>query len=292
MLNEKVVRIICWSAAVVLLLSILVLVVFRKSGIFAGIFRGSLINDEEGFVLGDSYYVPADIIESINVEWISGKVFIEPYDGRDIAFEEKASRKLESDEKLVYEVRNGTLYIKFFESRGVSFFSEDSISKFLTVRIPYGLAGDLKDLQISSVSGAIIANDLKSKNTFIESTSGDIRLAGFVSEEIGVNCTSGAVDLEGSFDEVRIAVVSGNITVTGTSCPRKVTMVSVSGNAELRIPENEGFDVEFDNVSGSFTCEFPIVIEKDGGTYKDGGASISMETVSGDLAIKRIADQN
>jgi DUF4097 and DUF4098 domain-containing protein YvlB len=60
---------------------------------------------------------------------------------------------------------------------------------------------------------------------------------------------------------------------------------TVSGDAELSIPENDGFTVKYEKVSGDFECEFPITTSKNTGTYKDGGASFSMSTVSGDLDL-------
>ncbi|MGI6577648.1 MAG: DUF4097 family beta strand repeat-containing protein [Eubacteriales bacterium] len=307
--TAKIIRIACWAIVAIFLVSVLIVEIVQRDknngGILSSIIehgpnwglkisnggRGTGRNNEgTGYVVGENYYVPVDDIDSINVEWISGEVFVEPYDGNEITFSEKAYRELKSDEKLIYEVKNKTLYIKVHESRGVSFFSKDGISKNLTIRIPAGLAGKLDDLQVSSVSGNIILNELCSRNTFLESTSGKIKLDGFVSEEVGVTSTSGDVNLSGTFDEIRIAVVSGDIMVVGESCPQKVSMVTVAGNAELHIPENDGFKVRFDNVSGSFSCEFPIAIEKNGGTYKDSSASITMETVSGDLKIKKTAD--
>jgi lia operon protein LiaG len=310
MKTAKIVRLVCWSIVAVFLISLLVVEIVKRDKFNEGIFplfdgsgftwgirlfggsgRGAgRDNDAEGYVEGDKYHVPVDEIDSIEVEWISGRINIEPYDGEEIVFSEKAFRELRSDERLVYEVRNDTLYIKTLEKKGVAFFSNDGISKDLTVNIPAELAEKLDDLQVSSVSGDIKINDLKSGRFFVETTSGKIEMCGFVSDEVGITSTSGLVNLDGKCDDIKIATVSGNINVLADSRPQKITMVTVSGDVELNIPENDGFDVSFDTVSGSFSCDFPIVMNRDGGTYKDGGASITLETVSGNLRIKNSTD--
>ena len=56
---------------------------------------------------GDKYHVPVDEIDSIEVEWISGRINIEPYDGEEIVFSEKAFRNSGAMRDLF--MRSGTI---------------------------------------------------------------------------------------------------------------------------------------------------------------------------------------
>ena len=53
------------------------------------------------------------------------------------------------------------------------------------------------------------------------------------------------------------------------------------------LPDNRGFTYESDTVSGSVECEFQITYKDDKGIYKDGDASFSFDSVSGDIIIKK-----
>lgn len=64
---------------------------------------------------------------------------------------------------------------------------------------------------------------------------------------------------------------------------KEVSISSVSGNISLEIPENNGFRVQYNTVSGDLTSEFNL----DNYTYKRDSAEVIVKTTSGDLNIEK-----
>jgi len=296
MKTAKIIQIVCWSLLAVILIGVLVYSMIsgpRDPGfsVFGFSFRDWDIFEDDDYqgsgrrYDGGTYTVPSADIKNISIEWVSGKVNIIPYSGSDISFTETCRSSIDEDEKLVYEVRGDTLVIRYWKKMNGFTFGRFNDSKDLAVSIPEGLAKKLGDLRVSTVSAEIVSNGLAAELTETESVSGNIRLSGFETGKLRSTTTSGSVEIEGKIEEIRSSSVSGSIRITDSICPSEVSISTVSGDAELRIPENDGFHVEFDKVSGDFECDFPITTSKNGGTYKNGGASFEMETVSGDLKI-------
>ena len=127
---------------------------------------------------------------------------------------------------------------------------------------------------------------------------------------------SGNVEAEGLDSHVEARTVSGDIYVS-TSDLADVSTVSgsieaemgradwrgdlefatVSGDITLSFPDNLDTEVEFESLSGDMDSDFPIAIRSRSnrwigghirGTIGDGGRSLSIKTVSGDLWLRRV----
>ena len=63
-------------------------------------------------------------------------------------------------------------------------------------------------------------------------------------------------------------------------------MESISGNLDLTLPKDLGFDAEVDTVSGSFQSRIPTTSQSKG-HYRsgNGGCEIDLESVSGSIQI-------
>ena len=126
---------------------------------------------------------------------------------------------------------------------------------------------------------------------------------------------SGNVEAEGLDSHVLARTVSGDIYVS-TSDLADVSTVSgsieaemgradwrgdlefatVSGDITLSFPDNLATEVEFESLSGDMDSDFPISIRSRSnrwigghirGTIGDGGRSLSLKTLSGDLWLRR-----
>lgn len=307
MKTSKIIRVICWSLLALFLISMLTYAIAYRTGgarhfsfpgfnIHFGDFSGFddafddvFDEDDSGsgrYSASGTYSVPAAGIKNVEIEWISGKVEISAGSGDSIEFTEFCSQTLENEEKLVYSVKGDTLLIRVWRQRTGIQIGSFGHSKDLVVTIPSSLASDMGSLDVSAVSADVRVDGITTEDADFETISGRISLGGMTADSVETSSTSGDIELNGTFGDIQSNSVSGKIEIRDTDCPDRVEISTVSGNATLVIPENDGFSVKFDKVSGDFVCEFPITTSHNGGTYKDGGARFNMSTVSGDLKIR------
>ena len=117
--------------------------------------------------------------------------------------------------------------------------------------------------------------------------SGDADLKNIKAGKLDINTVSGNLRADGEISELESDSVSGDITVSSAVPPKKLDCDSTSGDIRLTIPKNSGFTLEADTVSGSISCELPIVSEsKNRRVCGDGSAEFETDTVSGDVVIK------
>ena len=126
---------------------------------------------------------------------------------------------------------------------------------------------------------------------------------------------SGDVEVEGLDAQVLARTVSGDIYVTTTDLADASTVSgsidvtmgradwrgdlefhTVSGDITLSFPGGLDTDIEFESLSGDMDSDFPIALRSRSnrwigghirGTIGDGGRSLSMKTVSGDVRLRR-----
>ncbi len=301
------IRIVCWGFVLLILTGFLVcgLMDLPFFGARLGMWDGfSWWGDDKDY-LGDgsgSYQVPVSGIEKLKIDWVSGRVDLKIYDGEEIYITETSNQQLNEKNTLRYKVSGDTLRIRFRKS-GILF--GHLPDKDLQVMIPERLAQALKEIGVDAVSAKIDVKDLQAEEMHYETTSGAINLIGVGAKEIEVDTVSGdlcieasqAVEvdistvsgltqLEGAFGKIHASGVSGEMKVQSSVCPDRVNASTVSGNVTIIIPENAGFSVSFDRVSGEFNSDFPITMNEGEGTYKNGGADFIVDTVSGNFSVK------
>ncbi len=302
-------RIIVWSIVAAALLIILIVgIIFGHNFSFSFIsFEGDSYKNSEKYIAGGGE-VPAGEVDSLDVNWTSGKVEIAVYEGDTIRMEETAGRELSEREKLHYFNDNGTLRIQFQESgKKFRFISADSgVKKTLKLEIPREKASQLKQLSVDTASADTDMSYISGKEMILDTASGNFRMREIqveklrwdtvsgdlegenleISEEFIGDSVSGRAEFTGAVGEIDFDSVSGDMKVTSTHCPDKVRTDTVSGEIRLRIPENSGFTYEMDGVSGKVHMDFPVLQNGNGGVYKDGQADFSFETVSGDVSVE------
>ena len=309
----NIIKLICWL--IILILLIAVLVWGLRSNSFAGMFGnfdGFKINSipagtgsQGAYEQGGSYSVPVSGVTDVCVDWINGKVTVEPYDGDAIVFTETANRTITNELALVYHVSGGKLTIAF--SNGTINSIWRNVTKELTVKVPTTLASSLKeldvttvsapiyaagfiasDIELESTSGEINASDLKAAELSLHSTSGAIQADSCVCDELDAQTVSGSFDYSGSATTVSLETVSGEVDMGFTKAPLELDMEGVSGAVTLRLPEDmAGFRIDVSRVSGEFSCAFPTVSENGYYVYGDGSAVYNVDTVSGGISINK-----
>lgn len=226
--------------------------------------NGEYYNDynDSKYSIGNAE-IDANMVENIDIEWISGSVDIEYYDGDTISINENE----QPDEKynLRYKLDNGTLDIKYLKSGTYKNKTQLNLSKKLTIYIPRDKV--LYNIEIESVSAAVNSK---------------ITVSDFDAETV-----SGNISAEGIMNSADVESISGNITLV---CPQsfyEISTDSISGETHITIPKDiSGLYIEANSVSGRINAaDFNISGKASNYTYGSGGPEISFNSVSGNLNI-------
>lgn len=145
-----------------------------------------------------------------------------------------------------------------------------NVSVDFVVRVPAGTP-----LHASMVSGDIVARDLRS-DVHASTVSGDVTVS-----------TSGVV---------KASTVSGNLDIgLGSTGWDDLEYSTVSGDITVRLPAGASTEVEASSLSGDFESDFDVVLRgRTGrrwmgsavrGTIGEGGRSLALKTVSGDVRV-------
>jgi DUF4097 and DUF4098 domain-containing protein YvlB len=265
-----------------------------------GFDMGYIYTNSDSYLVGSAEISASDIKE-IDIDWVEGSVNIEVHTGDKLIISEPED--LEDADRLRYKVENGRLTIKFRKS---SFFRFKPLDKPLTVKIPESyrsfvlfmietVSANMKaasiigdEVKLEAVSGNISIKDFTCNLMKVETVSGNIQIDNAAVEELKLEAVSGDINFIGNADDVDAETVSGTINLTSHTCPHTLDFESVSGDIKLRIPENDGFELRLETVSGDFSCAFPTTKERKEYVYKNGRADFKVETVSGDIKIERL----
>ena len=194
-------------------------------------------------------------IRSLEIEWVGGKVTVEPWDGEQIQITESAAGGMDKRDRMDCRREGDSLEIRYVRS-GIRFGTPFE-GKQLEIRIPKALAEALPELEIENVSASVVLRDLNIRELDVNTVSGPLTAE---------NLRTGSLDFES---------VSGNLIAALPEAPREMDLETMSGDAELTLPKDASVRTEFETVSGQLNSQLPT------GT----GSLIEMESVSGDLTI-------
>ena len=258
---------------------------------------------------------PAD---SLEIDWIDGSVTVAYHQANTVEIAETAQKNLSDAEKLQWWLDGTTLRVKYAKSD--SLVSSD-LKKSLTITLPENTSAPLKKVEISSISGSIHCHPLYAENVKLSAISGSVdaecaadelkisTISGKITlaasaNEIKLSSTSGAVEADiGHAEKVEINGTSGAISLTGTEIKKadidsisgpvnaalqkteSLEVSAISGAIRLSLPDDLGFTADFSTVSGSLNNDLSAQRTGNRLVQGDGGAKISVSTVSGSLTL-------
>lgn len=308
MKKSAIARIVIWSVVALALTGILIgTLIFNESinaPIFFGEKHGYRYNNESEYTIGASD-LPAETFTNVNIDWISGNVFVLAYDGDTVKIEETSTDDIEEKYALRWCVKENTLYIKPCKSTNSWNLANKIPTKDLFLYIPDNLAITMNKISVDTASACIsitgiTANQIDtttaSGDTWlekcdaieidIENVSGYVNLTETKSEKIDAETVSGNVEIMGTVEELSADSVSGTVLLSTGEAPQSAEISTVSGEIKFALPENDGFYIDFDSVSGKVTSEFPLIINNSKQTYGNGARNYDFETVSGNVYIE------
>ena len=233
---------------------------------------------------GGEYTVSAEGIQAIEVDWVSGGVWIEPWDGEEILLTEESTVELDEETALCYEVVDSTLFIRFSREPLTNF----NGGKALTVQLPRALAeGGLAGLSVETTSADVDMEGVSGGDLEISTTSGNATVYGGSFSAAALATTSGDMTMAGDVPEVELSSTSGDLTLEGGGSLLDVTASTVSGDVFVLLPEDsETVRLDWETASGDLDTGGHAVIQGGGsGLSGEAGVALRVSTVSGDLLL-------
>lgn len=290
--------------------------IFNGSDVYGGDNFNNAYND------GGNYAVPIDGIDNIKLDWVNGSVKIKTYSGSEIKFAESANLTINQSEALRYGVVGNTLKIQCY-SNGFRILSP-GLTKNLELLIPQSIADSLdsisvdvvsatatisdvspgaysvdttsgsatienmnaRSINIDTVSGAVNINNVDVNKLSIGTVSGAVKGKEVTASDLTISSISGSVDFEGAYQAIDVETTSGRVEFNCEVCPSQFDVETISGAVVLKIPDNDGFTVYYESLSGSLNSDFPMSIKNSKSIYGNGSANFDVDTLSGSFAIR------
>ncbi len=161
-------------------------------------------------------------------------------------------------------------------------------------------------MKLDTASGRVTAKDIETDVCDVNTASGEIVVEGICRREFVADTASGGVEFAGTAEVVEIDTASGSIKVSvsglrtfdADAASGKVTLHcldaenlqavgidTASGEVRIGLPENDGFTLDFDSMSGDLkNSDFAMY----GDQHGDGRIDIDVDTVSGGVVIEKI----
>ena len=135
-----------------------------------------------------------------------------------------------------------------------------------------------RELKLSSTSGDISTEGIRTADVTVTSTSGEVRLGEVTADRVEVKTTSGDIRLERADAELSSSSTSGEVTVLGGSGSRRLSTTS----GDIRVLGADG-SFELSSTSGRLS------VEGENGcgdaNTASGDVSISLEKLTGDITV-------
>lgn len=151
----------------------------------------------------------------------------------------------------------------------------------------------LNKLRLKTVSGKLAAETVSASEVTLESTSGEVTCVGLSSKSAAVSTTSGRLNLNGCTGPMTLKSVSGDVDVRYQAFRDALNVKTTSGHVTIQLPEKADFNLDYHSTSGDCDSDFPITLSRMGDTHQlqgkvgNGGESITVESVSGALEIRK-----
>lgn len=158
---------VIFSITAVIIAGIIAVFSFLNGSVNGWLNLSHKYNKGEYTEISTSAEFKTDDINSIDIEWVSGSVNVEYYDGETVYAEEKGGN---NSYPMYYKIENGTLKIDEFLEDNWTFFKNMPI-KDLTLKIPQTFKAN--EIEISVVSANVYASGLNTGKLEFETVSGN-----------------------------------------------------------------------------------------------------------------------
>ena len=283
---SAIIRIIAFSVAIILLSYILLgtfsMNYYFESGRLNSYEMAGPVPTEAAFDSMQLDY-PAQL-QNIEIDWVAGSISIHPSDSLSNIIVEEFS-PTDSQHNMVVKQSGQTLKIEFAEDpiKFDLFSNNKVVSKDLVIRVPKNW--NCNNLEIDAAATDVNIQDLTIRELDFDGASGNLILDNCNIEDLDIDTASGDVEFIGTLENLDFDAASAKFCGEFYNCPRSLKMDSMSGDLELVLPEDSGFELNMDAMSGSFDTDFSV--SKYDQTYICGESQckIKVSAMSGDVSI-------
>lgn len=239
-------------------------------------------------------------VKNLDIHWTAGQVNIAYHDKDTVEIAETAKKAISGDAQLRWWLDGDTLRVQYAKSGYYALFSQD---KALTLTLPEGTALDGVDVDVTS--GDVTVPDLMADKVKVHLTSGDLQLKqSGKAESVQVSSTSGDLSVDvGEVNALDVSVTSGKIAVNGDdvretrinstsgridvalSAFEALRIDATSGDIAVALPAEPGYRADLDTTSGRIDYAVPLTRDGDDYVSGDGGASVRIDTTSGNISL-------
>lgn len=275
MRTNAIVRIILFSIAIVVLLTILTVGIAADHFMFRS---GETV--QEGMI-SSTGTISADKIRSISIDWAAGSITIRPADVAEITLTE--SCETESD-PMIWLQAGSTPKVAYAKDEG--FFHVGSTpSKDLLIEVPSDWS--CEELEIETAAATLTVDSLTIGKVDFDGASGDFDFQNCNVDTLDVDTASGDIRFCGSLDTMDCDAASADCLISLSNCPSRIEMDMASGDLDLTLPESCGFTATFEALSGDINTDFEMNGIRNGFTHGDGSCRIDISALSGDVYIRK-----
>ncbi len=280
MRRNAIIRIVCYSLAMCVLLGILGvglsfdLAAYRYWTMTGEMYQET-VNTQESF--------PAAAVQDLDIEWTVGTIETKTTDTTSIIVSEYGP----SDYTMTTELSGGTLKIRYGNERVFSWvgFSTDEERKNLTIQVPASWV--CQELDINAGAAKVDLSNMSIREVNFDGASGKFTVNNCLVGTMDLDTASGDVMFRGELEQLDCDSVSAALYFSLSNAPRELDIDSVSGDLELLIPEWVGFSVHLELLSGSFSSEYATTQVNQRHTYGDGSCRIDIAALSGSVEIRQ-----
>ncbi len=246
----------------------------------------------------------ADSVTSIDASLVTERLIIEGSERDDIQV--TIATKLSGGAEPKVSISGGVLHV---EQKKQFNFSFGFSNGYVEILIPYSMMKNISfEIDASSVSGSVRLKNITAAEIDISSTSGSVSAENSTANVIEASSVSGSVKVEGSeCTEADIASTSGSVLFSGRADELSLTSTSgsvkayldamlikdsrfksMSGSVRVTLPDNDGFTMKYSSMSGAVSNRFTGLRANKSGTntYKNGGITLTLESMSGSVSIE------
>jgi hypothetical protein len=158
-----------------------------------------------------------------------------------------------------------------------------AVAKTVSGNVTARDVGAATNVSLSSVSGTVVATEVKARSLECGSVSGDVQLSSLQVERLQVKSVSGNIEFQA------VLARGGRYDLT-----------SHSGDVRVILGSDTGFELDASTFSGSVRSDFPVTLRSGGagrdrgattrtirGSYGDASAILAVQTFSGTVVIGR-----
>ena len=225
-------------------------------------------------------------IDRLSIDWASGSITIQPGDTDEILYEETGD--FDSANAMVAKVSGSKLTIQYckdgsFLKGGFSF--GGSLHKDLTITVPRDWV--CRELEIDVASADLDIRDLTIHEFDFDGASGRCTLTNCAVGEMSLDTASGDVTFSGTLDTLDCDSASAKLQLELRNTPRSIDMDTASGSLTMVLPEDCGFTVSLDALSGRFSSDFATTTQNGHHIYGDGSCKINVSSMSGGVNVRK-----